>query len=70
MKRVWVRYRTKLKGHPLEFIRLAVTDEIQAQDISMEAFKNMEKDPDLHSKTNMLDVEIHARPQITDQRYR
>ena len=36
----------------------------------MEAFKNMEKDPDLHSKTNMLDVEIHARPQITDQRYR
>eukprot|EP00435_Cladocopium_sp_Y103_P022595 s3351_g5.t1 len=69
VKRVWVRYRTKLKGLPLEFIRLAVTDEIQAQDISMEAFKDLEKDVDFRAKSRMLDVEVYAHPQVTDKQY-
>ena len=61
IKRVWVRYRNKLKGLPLEFIRLAVAEEVQAQDINMEAFRDMENQLQL-GRT----VEIHAPPKTAD----
>ena len=66
IKRVWVRYRNKLKGFPLEFIRLAVAEEIQAQDINMEAFKDMEQQIDTG---RVVQVTVPDPPQITDPKY-
>ena len=43
IKRVWVRYQNKLKGMPLEFIRLAVVEEQEASSIAKEALEDMEK---------------------------
>ena len=66
VKRVWVRYRNKLKGFPLEFIRLAVAEEIQAQDINMEAFKDMEEQITMG---RVVEVSVPSPPQITDPKY-
>eukprot|EP00435_Cladocopium_sp_Y103_P039904 s522_g10.t1 len=41
IKRVWVRYKNKLKGMPLEFVRLAVAEEQEATAIAKEALDDM-----------------------------
>ncbi|CAL1140460.1 unnamed protein product [Cladocopium goreaui] len=43
VKRVWLRYQNKLKGMPLEFIRLAVVEEQEAANIAREALEELEK---------------------------
>lgn len=43
IKRVWVRYRHKLKGLPLEYIRLAVAEEQEASTVVAEALEDLEK---------------------------
>ena len=43
IKRVWVRYRHKLKGLPLEYIRLAVPEEQEASTVVAEALQDLEK---------------------------
>ena len=44
IKRVWVRWRNKLRGFPLEFVRLATTEELQSTEITVEAMKQMESE--------------------------
>eukprot|EP00438_Fugacium_kawagutii_P019634 Skav232807 [mRNA] locus=scaffold614:489248:497143:- [translate_table: standard] len=58
IKRVWARYRTKLKGLPLEFVRLAVAEEVEAHEITMDAFQELEDQ--LRNRT--VTPEIHAPP--------
>ena len=41
IKRVWIRYRHKLKGLPLEHIRLATGDEIEATKVTKEALQEL-----------------------------
>lgn len=43
IKRVWVRYRRKLKGLPLEYVRLAVAEEQEASTVVAEALQDLEK---------------------------
>ena len=43
VKRVWLRYQNKLKGMPLEFIRLAVVEEQEVANIAREALEELEK---------------------------
>ena len=43
IKRVWVRYQNKLRGMPLEHVRLAVAEEMEATQITLEAMKDMER---------------------------
>ena len=43
IKRVWVRYRHKLKGLPLEYVRLAVAEEQEASTVVAEALQDLEK---------------------------
>ena len=66
IKRVWVRYRNKLKGLPLEFVRLAVADEIEAQNISSEAFELIEKELTEGRTKALVAPEV---PQLTDKNY-
>lgn len=42
IKRVWVRYRNKLKGMPLEFVRMTVAEEQEAQ-IAKAALEELEE---------------------------
>ena len=42
-RRVWVRYRHKLKGLPLEYVRLAVAEEQEASTVVAEALQDLEK---------------------------
>ncbi|CAE7341218.1 RE2, partial [Symbiodinium sp. KB8] len=44
IRRVWVRYRTKLKGVPLEYIRLAALEEVEATKVCQDALKEVEKE--------------------------
>ena len=39
VKRVWVRYRTKLRGVPLEYVRLAALEEVESSKVCAEALK-------------------------------
>lgn len=41
IKRIWVQYRNKLKGMPLEFVRMTVVEEQEAAQIAKEAFKSL-----------------------------
>ena len=41
IKRVWIRYRHKLRGLPLERIRLATGDEIEATKVTKEALQQL-----------------------------
>ena len=41
IKRVWIRYRHKLRGLPLEHIRLATGDEIEATQVTKEALQQL-----------------------------
>ena len=43
VKRVWLRYQNKLKGMPLEYVRLAVVEEQEAADIARESLMELEK---------------------------
>ena len=43
IKRVWIRYRNKLKGMPLEFVRMAVAEEQEAAQIAREALQELEE---------------------------
>ncbi|CAL1141583.1 unnamed protein product [Cladocopium goreaui] len=43
IKRVWVRYKNKLKGLPLEFVRMAVAEEHEAAAIAKEALEDLAK---------------------------
>lgn len=43
IKRVWARYRHKLRGLPLEFVRLAVAEELEASQVAQEALQDLEK---------------------------
>ena len=43
IKRVWVRYRHKLRGLPLEFVRLAVAEELEATEVAKEALQDLER---------------------------
>ena len=64
VKRVWIRYRNKLKGLPLEFVRLAVADEIEAQNISTEAFEIIEKELTEGRSKALVAPEL---PKVTDK---
>ena len=44
VKRVWVRYRTKLQGVPLEYVRLAALEEVESSKVCAEALKEVEKE--------------------------
>ena len=44
VKRVWVRYRTKLRGVPLEYVRLAALEEVESSKVCAEALKEVEKE--------------------------
>ena len=46
IKRVWIRYKNKLKGVPLEFVRLAVAEEHEATSITKEALSELSKQLD------------------------
>ena len=39
IRRVWVRYRNKLKGLPLEYIRLAALEEVESSRVCREALQ-------------------------------
>ena len=59
VKRVWARYRTKLRGVPLEYVRLAALEEVESSKVCAEALKEVEKEltggrPDIEE---MLDDE-------------
>ena len=43
IKRVWVRYRHKLRGLPLEFVRLVVAEELEATQVAKKALQDLEK---------------------------
>jgi hypothetical protein len=43
IKRVWVRYRNKLKGMPLEFVRMTVAEEQEAAQIAKAALEELEE---------------------------
>eukprot|EP00435_Cladocopium_sp_Y103_P008686 s1575_g2.t1 len=43
IKRVWVRYQNKLKGMPLEFVRMTVPEEMEATKITKEALDELAK---------------------------
>ncbi|CAE7682647.1 RE2 [Symbiodinium necroappetens] len=44
IRRVWVRYRNKLKGLPLEFIRLTALEEVEASKICQDALREVERE--------------------------
>ena len=43
VKRVWIRYRHKLRGLPLEHIRLATGDEVESTKVTKEALQDLMK---------------------------
>ena len=43
IKRVWIRYRHKLRGLPLEHVRLATGDEIESTKVTKEALQDLMK---------------------------
>ena len=42
IRRVWLRYRNKLKGLPLEYIRLAAAEEVESSQVCQKALKELE----------------------------
>ena len=44
IKGVWIRYRNKLKGVPLEFVRLTALDEVESSKICQAALKAVERE--------------------------
>ena len=44
IKRVWVRYRNKLKGVPLEFVRLAALEEVEGSKVCQDALQEVERE--------------------------
>ena len=46
IRRVWVRYRNKLKGIPMEYIRLAAIEEVEASQVCQAALKEVESELD------------------------
>ncbi|CAE7756515.1 RE2 [Symbiodinium sp. CCMP2456] len=44
IRRVWVRYRNKLKGLPLEYIRLAAAEEVESSKVCQKALHELEKE--------------------------
>eukprot|EP00435_Cladocopium_sp_Y103_P046235 s919_g13.t1 len=63
VKRVWLRYQNKLKGMPLEYIRMAVVEEQEATSIAREALKDMEKQL-VEGRVN-ADTQQHQSPPPT-----
>ena len=60
IKRVWARYRNKLKGIPLEYVRLAALEEVESTKICQDALREVEKEleggrPDVEE---MVDEEV------------
>ena len=60
IKRVWIRYRNKLKGLPLEYVRLAALEEVEASKVCTDALKEVEKEleggrPEIE---NMIEDEV------------
>ena len=43
IKRAWLRYRHKLKGLPLEYVRMATVDEMEATRVTKEALQDLAK---------------------------
>ncbi|CAE7326527.1 psaC [Symbiodinium sp. CCMP2456] len=44
IKRVWIRYRNKLKGVPLEYVRLAALEEVESTKVCQEALREVERE--------------------------
>ena len=44
IRRVWVRYRNKLKGLPLAYIRLAALEEVESSRVCREALQEVERE--------------------------
>ena len=44
IKGVWIRYRNKLKGVPLEFVRLTALEEVESSKICQAALKEVERE--------------------------
>ena len=59
-------YRNKLKGLPLEFVRLAVAEEMEAQNIAIEAFEDIEKELKEGRQKARITPDV---PQVTDKNY-
>ena len=54
VKRVWIRYRHKLRGLPLKHIRLATGDEMESTKVTKEALQDLMKQ--LHSGRVNVDI--------------
>ena len=44
IRRVWIRYRAKLKGVPLEFVRLAALEEVESSKVCQEALREVARE--------------------------
>ena len=66
IKRVWVRYRNKLKGLPLEYVRLAALEEVEATKVCQEALKEVEKE----LEGGRPEIENMEEPEIAEPRDR
>ncbi|CAE7373456.1 RE1 [Symbiodinium sp. CCMP2592] len=62
IKRVWIRYRNKLKGLPLEYVRLAALEEVEASKVCREALQEVEKE----LQGSRPDIEEMADPEIEE----
>ena len=60
IKRVWARYRNKLKGVPLEFVRLAALEEVEGSRVCQDALREVEKElqGDRPEIEEMIDAEV------------
>ena len=43
-RRVWIRYRSKLKGVPLEYVRLAALEQVESSKVCKQALQEVEKE--------------------------
>ena len=56
IKRVWIRYRNKLKGLPLEVLRLAALEEVEASKVCQDALQEVERELD-GGRPNVEEIE-------------
>eukprot|EP00439_Symbiodinium_sp_Y106_P022212 s3337_g2.t1 len=68
IKRVWARYRNKLKGIPLEFVRLAALEEVEGSKVCQEALQEVEKElqGDRPNVEEMMDPAIDDPGQLLE----
>ncbi|CAE7425559.1 psaC, partial [Symbiodinium necroappetens] len=62
IRRVWIRYRSKLKGVPLEYVRLAALEEVESSRVCQQALQEVEKE----LQGGRPEVEEMVEPEVTN----